>query len=451
MPPITSPDGSICHDGAVVNVRWQTRWDITPAEQAGMSLAQVLTCINLRRVEIACLLELFTRAIELAGGFASPTILFELTMVSASLLISLLLRRGRASGTRLARAFVTIFLLLAVLDTQWTVAVLGAHGRLTSAYPLMLLSLTLLFVLPPRIVAPALTLLFVNYCAIIMDTPTVRAEKLIAIENTAIVSVIALVAASLIYNGRRNDHEQKRTIRLQNDRLRDRNAELDTLMAITAHDLRSPLYGLRNLFDLAVQRASKEPELPLVVLRQARASIEAMLALATRLLDAHAAEHRPLTRLVEEDVRRHVTAAVRRIEPLARSADVRIVIDLPERPLVATLDTGALAQILDNLMSNGVRFSPIGGTLTIAAAPQGSRATITIRDQGPGIDPAARDTLFKKFHRGDESQIDAMPGTGMGLFIVATLAERIGADVRCECAKGEGAAFVVSLPSRQTA
>ncbi|HEX8415433.1 MAG TPA: HAMP domain-containing sensor histidine kinase [Sphingomicrobium sp.] len=363
------------------------------------------------------------------------------------LLTSLVLRRR--SSRCLARGFVTIFLLLVVLDSQWVVAALGAHGRLTSAYPLMLLSLALLFVLPPRIVALALALLFVNYCVIVLGTPTGRAEKIVAIENTAIVSVITLFAAALIHAGRRNDHEQKREIRLQNDRLRDRNVELDTLMAITAHDLRSPLYGLRNLFDLAVQRAPEEPELPLVVLRQARASIAAMLALATRLLDAHAAEHRPLTRLVEEDLRGHVMAVVRRSEPLARSAAVRIVMDLPDRPLIALLDTAALAQILDNLMSNGVRFSPAGGILTIVAASRGSCAAITIRDQGPGIDPVGRDALFKKFHRGDGAPADAMPGTGMGLFIVATLADRIGADVWCESVPGEGATFVVSFPAPQ--
>ncbi|GGI75681.1 hypothetical protein GCM10007973_10780 [Polymorphobacter multimanifer] len=58
-------------------------------------------------------------------------------------------------------------------------------------------------------------------------------------------------------------------IRLQNEQLVERNAELDMLMAITAHDVRSPLFGLRNLFDLTIRRAAKQPDLPLEVLRQA--------------------------------------------------------------------------------------------------------------------------------------------------------------------------------------
>ncbi|HEX8484865.1 HAMP domain-containing sensor histidine kinase [Sphingomonas sp.] len=426
---------------------WLARWNVTAAEQAALSFEQVLTLINMRRVEIACLLALFTKSIE-ASMAGRPTLLVvEIPTTLGFLLASLAVRR--CDNAWVVRGFVTAFLIAALIVTQVAVAALGSQGRLTSGYPLMLLSLTLLFVVPPRIVALGLAALFVSYCAIVLQTPTHPAEQAVAIVNTAIVSVIAVVAAALIHSGRRRDHEQKREIQIQNDRLRDRNAELDTLMAITAHDLRSPLYGLRNLFDLTVRRASREPGLPLVVLGQALPSIDAMLALATRLLEAHAAEHRPLTRLVGEDVRAQVLAAVGRIGPLAQSADVRVEVEVSDRPLIATFDIGALAQILDNLLSNGVRFSPVGGALVVAAARDGAHVAITVRDQGPGIDPASRDTLFRKFHRDPGQDANDIPGTGMGLFIVATLAERMGAAVRCEPAAGDGATFVVSLPARR--
>jgi signal transduction histidine kinase len=331
-----------------------------------------------------------------------------------------------------------------LLTAQFAVATLGAQGRLTSAYLVMLLSLALLFVLPPRLVALGCAGLFVSYCAILFGTTAPRAEKIIAIENAAIVSGIAVTAAALIYAGWKRDYEQKREIRLQNRQLVERNAELDMLMAITAHDVRSPLYGLRNLFALTIRRAEQQPDLPLAVLRQAMPSIDAMLALATRLLDAHAAEHRPLARLVEEDVRSALLAATGRIGPLAQAAEVAIALDLPDAPVIAAFDVGALAQILDNLLSNAVRSSPDGGTVTITATRTGDRRTITIRDQGPGIAPARRAFLFRKFHRGDSGE-DTLPGAGMGLFIVAMLAERMGAEVHCAPDDGTGAAFVVTL------
>jgi signal transduction histidine kinase len=428
---------------AVLLKGWLARWDLTPGEQAGMTFGQVLTVGNLRRVEIACLLGLFTRIIEFTGKLRSATTVGHIALMIGFLLASLVVRRS--SSAWLARGFVAIFLVVALISSQLVVAIEGAHGRLTSGYLLMILSLTLLFVIPPRLVAAGLSGMFVSYCAIVLDMPASRTEQIVAIENAAIVSGIAVIAAALIHAGRRRDYEQKREIRLQNGRLVERNAELDMLMAITAHDVRSPLYGLRNLFDLTIRRAAEQPDLPLAVLRQALASIDAMLALATRLLDAHAAEHLSLAALFAEDVRGPILAAAGRIGPLAQAADVAIDLDLPDRPLIVPIDAGALAQILDNLLSNAVRHSPAGGTVTIAAAREGPRATITVRDQGPGIDPASRPLLFRKFHRGAAAGSDAVPGAGMGLFIVATLCERMAAAVRCDPVAGMGAVFVVTL------
>ncbi|HEU0067615.1 MAG TPA: HAMP domain-containing sensor histidine kinase [Sphingomonas sp.] len=424
---------------------WLARWDVTRDEQATMTFDQVLTNVNVRRVELACLLALLTQMVEYGAALRSDLVAVQRLATIVFLFGSLALRRF--GGTGLRRAFVAAFAVSALLFAQTATAAMGAHGRLTSSYPMMLSSLTLLFVLPPRIVALGLGALFVSYCAIVFDTVTQANEKVVAVQNAAIVSIIAVVAAALIHSGRRRDHEQRRAIRIQNGKLVERNAELDMLMAITAHDLRSPLYGLRNLFDLAIRRAAQEPGLPRVVLGQAMASIDAMLALATRLLDAHAAEHRSPTRLVAEDVRGHVLAAADRIGPLAQSAGIGIQVDLPDRPLIATLDAGALAQILDNLLSNGARFSPPGGTLTIDACAEIAYAAIRVRDRGPGIEPARYDGLFRKFHHAGGERRDGVPTSGMGLFIVATLAEQMGARVRCEAADGGGAAFVVTIPT----
>ena len=423
---------------------WLARWDVTADEQARMSFGQVLTTINLRRVEIACVVGLFTRLIEMAAGFRSPTGAVEIPLILVTLLASQVLRR-RNVGPWLARGFIAVFLVVALLETQWVVAAMGAYGRLTSGYALMLLSLALLFVLPPRLVAVALAALYIVYCVIVLNTPTRPHEQAVALVNTAIVSVIAVVASALIYSGRRSDHQQKIEIRNQNAALIDRSIELDSLMAITAHDLRSPLYGMRNLFDLALRRAPHEPDLPVVALQAAIPSIDAMLGLATRLMEAHAAEHRALTEVVEQDVRGHVLAAVDRAGPLARSGDVTIAVDLPSHPLIAFLDVSAVTQILDNLLSNGIRFSPARGTVTISAGLEGADVVIRISDQGPGVDPARLAALFKKFQGDGRSGTGTGPGMGMGLFIVATLAQRIGASVRYAPPGDVGACFIVTF------
>ena len=83
--------------------------------------------------------------------------------------------------------------------------------------------------------------------------------------------------------------------------------------------------------------------------------------------------------------------------------------------MVATLDAGALAQILDNLLGNGVRYSPTGGILTVSAAQESGNVSIRVQERGPGIDPARHDLLFKKFPsvRGDAIRWTAEHGHGV--------------------------------------
>jgi signal transduction histidine kinase len=423
------------------------RWDASPEEQAELSFGEVLTLVNLRRVEIACLLGIFTKSIELWTGYRPALMFVEIPMMITFLVASLVLRHHRPD--RLAAAFAWCVVGGALFTTQWGIAALAAQGRLTSGYPTMLLSLTMLFVAPPRQVVAPLVCLLISYCVIVLTVTPPDTPRLIAIANAVIVTVISFIATALIHAARRRDYEQKREIRLQNALLVERNDELDALMAITAHDLRSPLYGLRNLFDLAVRRAPAEPQLPLTVLGQAIPSLDAMLALATRLLDAHAAEQPLQASLVSDDVRGQLLAAAERIAPLAQSAEIAIVTEIAERPLVALHDAGSLAQILDNLLSNAVRFSPSGSVVQLSAAMDGPLVAIRVSDNGPGIDSARRGLLFKRFQRTSPCATEAMPNTALGLYIVATLAERIKAKIRFEPKRPVGSIFIVHLASGQ--
>lgn len=424
---------------------WFSRWDVTPEEQARLSFGETLTLINLRRLEIGGALGLFTRGVELATAKSIPHIHLQILILAALLAISLF-ARGRVNQWQ-ARALILVSLLTVTIVTQVAVAALGAQGRLTNAYPYFLLTVTLIFVLPPRIFGLSLLVLFGTYCAIVLQTLTRPVEQVVAMVNTGTISVIAFVAALLIYSGRRNDYEQKRVIRDQMERLRERNVELDMLMAVAAHDLRSPLYGLRNVFGLGLDRAVQQPDLPVRIMGEAMTSIDAMLALVTRLLDAHAAEHAPLGSRAAVDIREAIGEAARRMQPLAGSSDVRIVLHLGEAPLIARLDSGAFGQILDNLMGNAIRYSPDGGKVSVTTAHDPGLVTVTVRDQGPGIRGVEAEGLFRKFARGRAPDRDNKVGAGMGLFIVATLAARMGIDVQHVAEDRDGACFRLSIPT----
>jgi PAS domain S-box-containing protein len=146
--------------------------------------------------------------------------------------------------------------------------------------------------------------------------------------------------------------------------------------------------------------------------------------------------------LAATDVRSVVAEAV---EPLSSSGSVnghRFVLDLPDEPLDAAVDRERLRQILDALVENAVKYSPAGGTVTLAARRRPDAVEVRVTDEGIGIAPDEHDRIFSKFYRSDS----AGGGTGLGLFIVQGLVRAMGGRIWVDSAAGAGASFVFELP-----
>jgi signal transduction histidine kinase len=134
--------------------------------------------------------------------------------------------------------------------------------------------------------------------------------------------------------------------------------------------------------------------------------------------------------------------AVVMIESSAEDRSIAIALDGAES-LRASGEERAVIQILVNLIGNAIRHSPEGGKVTLAFARTAGTASVTITDEGPGIDPADHQRIFERFQRADQKQ----GGTGLGLAISRRLARSMGGDVTVESAPGEGARFTLTLPS----
>ena len=133
------------------------------------------------------------------------------------------------------------------------------------------------------------------------------------------------------------------------------------------------------------------------------------------------------------------------VEPLASSGSVnghRFVLDLPDEPLDASVDRERLRQILDALVDNAVKYSPEGGTVTLAARRRPDAVEVSVSDEGIGIAPDEHDRIFSKFYRSDS----AAAGTGLGLFIVQGLVRAMGGRIWVDSDAGAGASFVFELP-----
>ena len=134
--------------------------------------------------------------------------------------------------------------------------------------------------------------------------------------------------------------------------------------------------------------------------------------------------------------------AVVMLEPTAEERGVSIE---PEKSggLPASGQERAVIQILVNLIGNAVRHSPAGGTVRLAFGRTSGTSSVTVSDQGGGIEPADQQRIFERFERADPNE----GGTGLGLAISRRLARSMGGDVTLESAPGEGARFTLTLPS----
>lgn len=222
--------------------------------------------------------------------------------------------------------------------------------------------------------------------------------------------------------------------------------ERDQLLGMAAHDLRTPLGIILAYSDfLATEAALTEEQQSFVTTITDTSRF--MLNLIDGLLTVTAIESGNL-RLAREPrdlgalVRDHV--ALSRV--LAARKAITIALEAPDRGPVAEVDGGKLQQVLNNLLTNAIKFSPRGATIRVTVRDAGDEVVIAIADEGRGIPETDLDKIFKPFgrkRRGTEGE----EGTGLGLSISRRIVEGHGGRVEVTSVVGEGATFTIALPA----
>jgi signal transduction histidine kinase len=114
-----------------------------------------------------------------------------------------------------------------------------------------------------------------------------------------------------------------------------------------------------------------------------------------------------------------------------------------DEPLAAHADPDKLRQVLDQLVSNAVKFSPAGSTVVVTARRQGDAVEVAVADEGAGVPAAERERIFSKFYKAGDGQ---GRGTGLGLFIAQGLVQEMGGRIWVDSDEGQGARFAFVLP-----
>ena len=224
-----------------------------------------------------------------------------------------------------------------------------------------------------------------------------------------------------------------------------RERERYEFFAALGHELRTPLTSIRGYIETLLDGGLDEPTAQRF-LEIAQREAQRMGRLLDGIFDFSlldlSANAMAASRCY---VRDQVRFAIDAVRPLARERNVRIEANV-HAPFGVALDADPCAQLLVNLLENAIKYGRSGGAIAVGALADERFVTLFVDDDGPGIAPQERDSIFKLRVRG--STAGSRPGTGIGLAIVKLIVERAGGEIRVKDSPLGGARFEVALPRR---
>ena len=257
-------------------------------------------------------------------------------------------------------------------------------------------------------------------------------------EDLSLLLAVAGEAAGAVENLRLHEEIKRKNALLQEyDRLKSE------FVAIVAHDFRRPLMAIRGFAELVLE----EPDIP----AEARQEFMRTVIKETEDLARLADDTLLITRIEtgefqyrwsEIDLGPFILDAV----PLGLS-DHSVLMDIPAGFPTIVADPDRLRQVLNNLTSNAVKYSPSGGSIIVRCRERGPQhVVIEVIDHGIGIPPDQIDRLFQKFQRARSEEHNRISGTGLGLYICRLIVEGHGGQIWVESEMGKGSTFGLVLP-----
>ena len=234
--------------------------------------------------------------------------------------------------------------------------------------------------------------------------------------------------------------------------LRDSDRRKDEFLAMLAHELRNPLAPIRAAADMLAMASDESDRLRKDRIRQTSAviarQVRHLTAMVDDLLDVSRVT-RGLVKLdqVTLDLRRVIVDAVEQVRPLAQAKHHRLEVHMPPEPVYVKGDAKRLVQVMTNLLTNAVKYTPSPGWIQISLRTQDAQACITVKDNGIGMSPELVKTAFELFTQAQRASDRAEGGLGIGLALVRRLVELHEGQVEAHSdGVGRGSSFIVTLP-----
>jgi signal transduction histidine kinase len=276
----------------------------------------------------------------------------------------------------------------------------------------------------------------------------------IAFGGAALAGVVLLRLAGLVHAveraglaerlARREAEQAQQLLTFQNQQLLEIDRLKDEFVSSISHELRTPLTSIAGYVEL-LQEEEEDPEKRghlAIVGRNA----ERLLALVSDLLFAAKLQYGKLElERAPVDLVSLVAQCMDSARPRAQAASVHLDLDVEDVPLVMG-EQAKLAQLLDNLVSNAIKFTPRDGHVGVRLSAHHDVIRIEVSDTGIGIPDRERGRLFERFFRAQSALERQIQGTGLGLYISKAIVDAHDGRIGVDSVPGEGTTFVVELP-----
>ena len=329
-----------------------------------------------------------------------------------------------------------------------------------SAFPILaILLVALLWGVGPALIAVALGTLLLDYYFI----PPVGQILAGSWQNTAqlIPFIIAGCTIALITAQRERARLQAlgaeqelqayaEEMELANRKLEEADQMKDQFLSIASHELKTPVTSIRGHAQLTIRRMEKQkdssPEMEEigVTLKKINDQTTRLTTLIDDLMDVSSMRAGKLELRKQKSDLRDICREV--VEDQQLLSGRPITLNLPEQTVNAAVDRDRLAQVILNLISNAIKYSPDGSPIEVSLDKRASSVLIQIKDAGKGIPKDQQNHIFETFYRTPDAQTSSKRGLGLGLAISKNIVERHDGHIWCESEPDHGSTFFVELP-----
>lgn len=214
-----------------------------------------------------------------------------------------------------------------------------------------------------------------------------------------------------------------------------------------SHELRTPLTTLRSYLETLTDGAWKDEKLAPKFLEVTQNETERMIRMVNSLLQLSRVDSKEMSLSRENlDFRPFLMNIIERFEMNAKDSNIHFIKEVPEGEFTVWIDPDRMTQVLDNIISNAIKYSPDGGNITVQLRHQMTKIVVSVRDEGIGIAYDKLEKIFDRFYRVDKARTRKFGGTGLGLAITQELIELHYGEIWARSIEGKGTVISFTLP-----